>query len=442
VGEPGAGSGPSSDRALEAARESGLIRAGEPLLVMLSGGGDSVCLLDVAVRLEAGVSALHVDYGLREGSAADAELCRGLCAELGVPLVVERVELPGAGNLQAEARDARYALAERHASGNYAAAHTATDQAETVLYRLAVSPGRRALLGMAPRRGRLVRPLLAVTREEARDYCRARGLEWREDPSNADLRFARARVREEVLTALRALNPAAERNIAETAAQLRDEAEVLDDAVADTLQQIAKPLQGGQTPLQQVAVSLQALRGLPPALARLALRAAAGGAHVSRRDAERILALSLEGSAEVQLPGGLRAVAEYGSLRFARDPDLAPLAAVPLPVPGAVEFGDWRVESALGEEGDVLLDPRVTDAGLVVRAWRHGDRMRPAGLGGTKTLQDLFTDRKVPRAERGRVPVVEAGGEVAWVAGLAVDERFRADPERPGPAVALTARRA
>src|SRR3712207_7977938 len=96
--------------------------------------------------------------------------------------------------------------------------HTASDQAETVLYRLAVSPGRRALLGMQPRRGRLVRPLLDATREDTRAYCRARGLHWREDPSNRDLVFARARVREEVLPALRELNPAVERTIAETAA--------------------------------------------------------------------------------------------------------------------------------------------------------------------------------------------------------------------------------
>lgn len=414
-----------SSRAAESARASGLVRAGEPLLVMLSGGGDSVCLLDVAVRLGAEVTALHVDHGLRPDSGADADFCRELCARLAVPLVVERVELPaarGPGNLQAQAREARYGLAERHASGDYATAHTASDQAETVLYRLAVSPGRRALLGMAPRRGRLVRPLLAITREEAREHCREHGLEWREDPSNSSLLFARARVRERILPELRELNPAAERNIAETAAQLREEAEVLESLVP------AGPL------------SIGALRDLPAPIARLALRAAAGDAPISRRDAERILALPLDGSAEVELPGGLRAIAEYGSLRFADGADPAAPEPVALPVPGSVEFGRWRVDSALGGSGDALLDPRVTEAGLVVRPWRPGDRLRPAGLGGTKTLQDLFTDRKVPRAERATVPVVEAGGRIAWVAGLAVDERFSVPPDR-GDAVALTARR-
>ena len=168
--------------------------------------------------------------------------------------------LPAEGNLQERARDARYALAEQLAEGDYAAAHTASDQAETVLYRLAVSPGSRALLGMAPRRGRLVRPLLEVTREEVRDYLRARGLEWREDPSNADRRFARARVRHDVLDALRELSPAAERTIAETARQLRDEAEVLDAAVG------RRAGGAGRRPaLGAPALSLAALQRAPAA---------------------------------------------------------------------------------------------------------------------------------------------------------------------------------
>ncbi|MFL5883966.1 MAG: ATP-binding protein, partial [Thermoleophilaceae bacterium] len=141
---------------LEAARESGLVHEGEPLLVMLSGGADSVCLLDVSVRLGARVTALHVNYRLRgEESDADERFCRELCESLGVALHVEYPEL-GEGNVQAAARDARYAAAARLADADYAAAHTASDQAETVIYRLATSPGTRALLGMEPRRGRLV----------------------------------------------------------------------------------------------------------------------------------------------------------------------------------------------------------------------------------------------------------------------------------------------
>jgi tRNA(Ile)-lysidine synthase len=426
-----------SDAALDAARESGLLRTGEPLLVMLSGGGDSVALLDIAIRLGASVTALHVNYGLREGAQDDEEFIRELAGRMDVPLHVRPVTLPVAGNLQELARDARYSLAEQLAEGDYAAAHTASDQAETVLYRLAVSPGSRALHGMAPRRGRLVRPLLEVTREELRDYLHARGLEWREDPSNADRRFARARVRHDVLDALRELSPAAERTIAETARQLRDEAEVLDAAVAEALEELGLgPALGGAPPLGATrALSLDALREHPRALQRLVLRALAGRA-LSRDELEQLLSIGRQGSKSLDLGGGLRAIAEYGTLRFTRAPDAEPPAPVELAVPGRVRFGDWELEARLEGRGDVAvthLGPAVT-----VRSWRDGDRMRPLGLGGTKSLQDLFTDRKVPRALRRTLPVVEAEGEIVWVAGVAVDERFASAEDAPD-AVALSA---
>ncbi|MEA2307849.1 MAG: tRNA(Ile)-lysidine synthase [Thermoleophilaceae bacterium] len=418
-----------SDRPLAVARASGLIRPGEPLLVLLSGGADSVCLLDVGVRLGAPVGVLHVDHGLREDSGEDAELCRRLCESLGVPLAVERIGLDrdAPGNLQAEARRRRYELAERHAEGDYAAAHTATDQAETVLYRLATSPGRRALLGMRARRGRLVRPLLEATRADPRAYCEARGLEWRDDPSNEDLHFARARVRHEVLPALRELNPALERTIGETVQLLRDEAEVLDRAVREV----------GPPPFQLVELGT-----LPVALARLVLRAAAEEAAgrelpLSRRDADRVLALRTTGTAIAQLPGGVRAVAEYGVLRFELDTEVALPEPARLEVPGRVRFGPWDVEVRPAEGAD-LLDAGALGRELVVRGWRAGDRMRPAGLGGSKTLQDLFTDSKVPRVERASWPVVEAGGEIACVPAVAVAERFRAGD---GPVVGISARR-
>jgi tRNA(Ile)-lysidine synthase len=417
-----------SEWALEAARESGLVRRGEPLLVMVSGGGDSVALLDVAHRLGADVSALHVNYGLRDGASEDEAFVERLCEQLGVPLAVERVQLGTGGNLQERARDARYALAEARTAGDYAAAHTASDQAETILYRLAVSPGSRALHGMSPRRGRLVRPLLSVTREEVREYLRARGLEWREDPSNADRRFARARVRHDVIEALRELSPGAERTIAETARQLREEAEVLDGVVTEAV----KDLGGGP------AVLLAALLEYPPAVRRLVLRKVAGRT-LSSLEVEEVLALGERGSKSLDLGGGLRAVSEYGTLRFTRTVDAAMPDPVPLTVPGRARFGDWEVEARLGGLGDVTVSNLAPE--LTVRAWRDGDRMRPAGLGGSKSLQDLFTDRKVPRALRHTLPVVESDGSIVWVAGVAVDERFVAAEGAEG-AVSLRARSA
>jgi tRNA(Ile)-lysidine synthase len=367
--------------ALEAARRSGLIAAGEPLLVMLSGGADSICLLDVAVKLGARVSALHVNYGLRgEESDGDEAHCRELCERLDVPLAIERPVLPE-GNLQAAARDARYAIAERLAEGDYAAAHTRSDQAETVLYRLATSPGRRSLLGMAPRRGRLVRPLLDVTRDDTRAWCRAAGLDWREDSSNQDRTFARARIRHDVLPAL---GDRAEAAIAETARRLR-EGDELD-------REVLRRVLGGPLPREQ---------------------------------AEQILALAERGgTGYVDLPGGQRAVVEYGRVRFTRTREEpgAP-SSVTLPIPGKARFGEW--ELVAGGAGEPF-DAAALGHSVLVRPWDDGDRMRPAGLGGTKKLQDLFTDRKVPRERRRTIPVLEASGEIAWVPGVAVGERFLA----------------
>jgi len=425
--------------ALDAARESGLIVAGEPLLVMLSGGADSVCLLDVARELGADVSALHVNHGLRPEADDDEAFCVELSGRLGVPLAVEQARPPGRSNLQAEARDLRYALAERHRGrGDYAAAHTATDQAETVLYRLAVSPGRRALLGMPARRGHLVRPLLEATRAETHAWCEQRGLAWREDRSNVDPRFARARVRREVLAVLSELNPGAERNIAETADLLRDESEVLDTAADEALARI-----GGEA-----AVPLAELRALPRALARLMLRrmaerAAGGQVALSRRDADAVLHLGDRGGTRsLDLGGGLRAVAEYGTLRFTREApegEQPPPEPVLLTVPGSARFGPWEVVAELGPGGEAELAGAELGTAVTVRAWREGDRMRPAGLGGSKSLQDLFTDRKVPRGMRRSLPVVEAEGEIAWVAGVAIGERFRAVPNAD-EVVSLSAR--
>ena len=452
------------DALLEAVRACGLLPAGEAVVVLLSGGRDSVCLLDVATRLVGApaILALHVNYGLRPEAHEDEAHCRALAGQLGVELEVERPQRPkGAGNLQAWARDVRYGAAARLAlrrGARVAAGHTATDQAETVLYRLAASPGRRALLGMPARDGRLVRPLLDFTREDTAAYCRARGLGWREDTTNQDPdSYARARVRHRLVPALRAIHPAAEANVLRTARQLREEAEVLDELVREVL--------GGAD-----RIEVARLAALPPALRRLVARRlaedAAARAERGRsgrqgppdpgglRDLQaplvpaagarldELLALGPEGGA-VDLGDGVRAVVEQGVLRFAAGaPPLAP-GAVALPVPGRVAFGEWEVrcDPAAPQPAAGVLDARTLGAGATVRAWRPGDRMSPLGLGGSRTLQDLFTDRKVPREGRRTLPLVEVGGEIAWVPGVATGERFRITSATRS-AVRLTATRA
>jgi tRNA(Ile)-lysidine synthase len=332
-----------------------------PLLVMFSGGRDSTCLLDLAVRRSPDVVALHVDYG-----SGFAGHCRAVCERLDVALeVVEAGPCPG-GNFQAWARAVRYAAAARH-DRDIAVGHTATDQVETVLYRLATSPG--VPRGMAQRSGRIVRPLLHMTREQTAAYCAERALPWVEDPSNASRRYARNRIRHELLPLLREIHPAAEANILRT----------LELLSSDETRALAR-------------------LGVPPART------------------QEVLALE---HGALDLGGGRRAVARYGELAIEHPPQ-----PVALDVPGCVAWGAGEVRAELGEDGLALEGP------VEVRTWRPGDRMRPAGLGGTKSLQDLFTDRKVPRERRGRVPVVTSGGEIAWVAGVAASEAFAPGPVR------------
>jgi tRNA(Ile)-lysidine synthase len=193
------------------------------------------------------------------------------------------------------------------------------------------------------------------------------------------------------------------------------------------------------------AVSLEALNELPAALRRLVLRRLAEAAvgesrSLSRREAEEVSALGGEGTKTLDLGGGLQALSEYGTLRFKLEQaEAAPPKSVELHVPGQARFGSWEVQAAPGGAGEVAVSAAALGDRVMVRSWRDGDRMRPVGLGGTKTLQDLFTDRKVPRGLRAALPVVEVGGEVVWVAGVALDERFAAS-EGDATAVGLSAR--
>jgi tRNA(Ile)-lysidine synthase len=427
-------------KVLAAVDRSGAIEQGERVLAMLSGGADSVCLVHALGELlgPARVTAVHVNHGLREAAAEDERFCRKLCKSLGIELAVEHVTVPRRGNLEGAAREARYEAAERVRArlglDVVATGHTASDQVETIVYRLASSPGRRALLGMRPRRGRIVRPLLEITREETHAYCEEAALPWREDESNRDRGLARNLLRLEVIPRLRQVHPAAEQNVLATAALLRDEQEVLEEAVEEAVRGSGA---GGFPP----SVELARLTGLPPALRRLVLgrlaEDAAGGPVPLGSDEigsiERLAAAG--GSGSVSLPGGVEAVCEYGIVRFQRPVAAEPAEPAELEVPGRCRFGEWELRCTVeplaeGAVGLGSLDAPVLDAALLaptltVRRWAEGDRMSPLGLGGTKSLQDLFVDRKVPRSVRALLPVVESGGEIAWVAGVAVSNLFK-----------------
>ena len=322
---------------LAAVRAEGLLAQGRPVVVMFSGGRDSTCLLDLAVRIAGpdAVTAVHANYGLRAAADADERHCAEICDQLGVQLDVRHPVRPdgapvapgssAANNLQAWAREERYRAAFDLAvarDADVAAGHTRSDQVETILYRIASSPSRRALLGMRPRDGVLIRPLLGFTREETGAYCSERELRWRDDESNESSAFARNRIRRDLVPALERIHPAAQENILALADILRNEADVLDETVAAAL--------GGRSEIE-----LARLRELAPALQRLVVQRMADdaigrpAAGVARR-ADEIAALSDHGTAAIDLPHGVRATATDGVLRFGPTPPREPRPATPI----------------------------------------------------------------------------------------------------------------
>lgn len=402
-------------------------------MVLVSGGADSMTLLTALAELlpPSALVALHVNYGLREGADADQELVAGHCGALGVELRVRRAGRP-AGNVQAWARDLRLEAAEELRRDRnldwIAVGHTKSDQAETFLYRLASSPGARALLAMPARSGRIVRPLLGVDRRTVRQVAETSGVPFHDDPTNDAPVFARNRVRHEVVPALERINPGAEGHVVETRAELAEDEEFIASAADGVL--------AGAGPRGLAAAEAASL---PPALLRRVVRRLAEDAlgrpvPVSRDLAAEVrrLAGRPEGG-RLDLGSGDSLVIEAGRIAVV-SAGAKPPRAVELR-PGANEFGRWSIhldEVGAAEARAGFGDPLVafldvaeaSDARPTARSRRGGDRISQLGMAGSKSLQDLFTDGRVPRSERAGWPVVTLDGKIVWVPGLAVSDEF------------------
>jgi tRNA(Ile)-lysidine synthase len=426
------------------------VAPGEHLLVAASGGPDSTALLLAIAALAPAqgwrVTAAHVDHGLRgpEGVAERDAVAR-LAATLGVPLVERRLTVaPGAG-LEVRARRARLralvAMAAESGASRIALGHTADDQAETVMLRLLRGAGRGGLAGMRPARGRFLRPLLAATRADVRRFLAERAAPFAVDRSNADLRHGRNRVRRLVLPFLAAeFNPRLTRSLATLATRLRDE----DDLLAALAVEHERGLVDDAG--LRVAVGAE-----PAALGRRIVRRwleAGARVGVSAEQVERVLALA-RGSRRgvVALPGGSRVLREGDHLvrRSGRGP--APRAFCLAIAPGGSAVGaagEWRLTlSAPGPRPAAGARPGNPDEAdfdaellgpLRLRSRRPGDRVHLPGI-GTRKLQDVLVDARVPREARDGVPLLESGGEIVWVPGVT-----RATGASVGPQTRLVVR--
>ena len=389
-----------------------LLAPGEPVLALVSGGADSTLLALALHELGHPLETLHVAHGLRGAeSDADAEACRALARQLAVPHreVAGPVE-PGAG-VEARARLQRRAAADAVRAGRaVATGHTRDDRVETILYRLAASPGSAAFAALpaADGNGR-VRPLLELGRDEVRSELLRADVAWRDDSSNGDRSFARNRVRLDLLPAFRSLHPAAEANLLRTALLLAEDDSALDALAADLL------CDGGD-------LSTAAVAAAPLAVVRRALRRVAGFPAPRPVAAERVAALARARSGAGWAPLGAGRVAErrYGRIAIVQGgPPVPPQRVVALAVPGHTRYGETTVHCALAE-AEGALDPALARV-LVLRAPRAGERLP----GARRTIARMLLEARVPRSERARYPVVSAHGEPVALPGIAVAAALR-----------------
>ncbi|MGH7409445.1 MAG: tRNA lysidine(34) synthetase TilS [Candidatus Methylomirabilis sp.] len=433
-----------------------MLMPGHTVVLAVSGGVDSMVLwhlfMCLGPRYQLGLHVAHLDHGLRGAESVEAaKFVRRHCETRGVSATISALEGDAlrdrrGGSLQDAARTLRYRFLERVAdqqgATRIAMGHHRDDQAETVLMNLLRGSGTRGLGGIPPVRGRIIRPLIECPREEIEAYALSEGVPYVEDSSNRNPSYNRNRVRLELLPELaKRYNPRVAEALASAATILEAE-----DALLTAMTEERLPAVVISRAPRELVLSASRTAALPAALRRRILRR---GAHLLRGDRpglsfEETLALERlllnEGArGAVEAAGGIRASKTGDHLLLSAGADIALNSAGPIPldVPGQTDLPGFSlslraeiVERGTGDQPvndpwSALLDAERAGGPLVVRGWTPGDRFVPLGMNGRKKLQDFFVDAKVSRRERWTVPLLVSGGEIAWVVGHRVDERFK-----------------
>jgi len=442
-------------RVLRYIREHALCAPGDTLIVAFSGGADSAALLDILAHLPGynlELVVAHLNHLLRgDESDADELFAREAAARYGCFFALSRVDvaaLAGQAGLSLEeaGREARYAFlretAAQHAATVVAVGHHQGDQAETVLLRLLRGAAGSGLSGMRPKSaaGLIVRPLLSLRRPEIEAYLRKGGLPWREDSSNAEVRFLRNRIRHELLPYLESCSQDIVVRLCRTAEALAADEEVLEAAAAALFSRaVTVTAAGAEADTGIVCLESAALR---KRFYRQAIQAVKGDlrritfTHLAAIDQ---LIFASRPNSELALPDGIRVIRTYRSLRITRQQE------EPLPAGWALLIecpGDYSLPCGgrllIEERAEPLVTGGAAGANfltapaaqlqfpLTVRYFSEGDRFIPLGMNSRKKLKNLFIDRKIPPAARSRIPLLICGGEIVWVCGLQVAEKTRA----------------
>jgi tRNA(Ile)-lysidine synthase len=441
---------------LQTIPKHGMFSPGDRVVVAVSGGPDSVALLHAlhSLRDELGISlhVAHLNHGIRGKEAdEDAVFVAEMAARLDIPCSIEKADVPAIRkslrlSVEEAARNVRYEFLDRVAdsvgAARIATAHTADDQAETVLMNLIRGAGADGLAGIPPVRGRYVRPMLEVTRAEVESYCKDSDLPCRIDASNLRPDYRRNRIRLELLPLLQdQYNAGVKSALASTAEIMHEESGLLTQLATAVYQCAEIVSDPGQVVLEVTQLSAAHL-ALRRRCIRMAIEAVKGDLKdVAFRQVERIISLMDSGvEFTLTLPSGRVYVRMEGqTLRFYRaEPDYSPQSVeMDLPVPGVTACPHLGVEVTAEILSppvnyrrppgslDVVLDLSKVKGQLILRNWRKGDRIRPLGMAGEKKLQDIFSDARIPRGKKHLVPVIADQEKIIWVAGFVLSEDVR-----------------
>lgn len=432
-------------KALDTIRDYGMLDSGDRVVVGISGGADSCALLHFLCtlrnKMSLHITACHINHGLRGAEALrDEQFVRDFCERLEVPLSVLHADIRAEAQkrrcgLEECGREVRYAFFRQKAAGLHAkiaTAHTASDNAETVLLHLLRGSGIRGLSGIPPVRDSIIRPLLFCTRDETEAYCRANGIDYVTDSSNLAPDYTRNRLRLEVLPVLTALQPSLPQLVGRTTEHLRQ----ADDFLTQTAEQALHKAH------RENGYDAELLQALHPAV----LASAAGimcrkyTFIPTAKHIELIRHIVYNGGA-VELTAHLKAVCSQNLLRLV-PADSLPVAEwlreVPLAAVHTVTIGskvlclkhleraafDQRLASTdRGTPAEQRLLQNALDADTlppdcVFRTRREGDRMTLLHRGLTKTIKKLFVERKIPREKRGKIILLGCGSRILWVEGV------------------------
>jgi tRNA(Ile)-lysidine synthase len=454
-----------SQRVSRFIEEHSLIEGAATLVVGVSGGPDSVCLLHILhhIKDKLGITlhVAHLNHLLRGAeSDADADYVSQLASHLGVPAIIDRRDVKAYGakrrcSLEEAAREVRYAflgeVAESLAADAVAVGHTANDQVETILMHLVRGAGLPGLRGMQPltvwrtpsgSQLKVIRPLLDISREETEAYCIAHRLAPRWDYSNRSLSYLRNRIRLELIPLLQSYNPNIKAALLRLAQAATADQDLLEQEVCRAWGDVIT-----EHP-QSIVLNNEAFSSLSPSLKRRllhsALRQLLGDfAEVQSTHIESLLKVVEEPAGKrLSLPHDLAFYGGYRECVITRGeitPPLPPLEGeYRLNIPGETILPGWRVGATISErcleESEehgfrASLDFDVTGRDLFIRGRRHGDRFQPLGMANPKKLQDFMVDVKIPRAWRGRVPIVSSPQHIIWVVGYRIDHRARLTPQ-------------